>query len=126
MRIPQQPRSRALSPYANRAGRTLMPTTLSGRSHGPGSARGRVRRPAIGGASSTTLGKGGPRRRQPPIVGLPGWYPPDWRGGIVRAAPPPELGPGNGPPGPDGGGADDAVWQAPIPLNRVAPTTGPG
>jgi hypothetical protein len=31
-----------------------------------------------------------------------------------------------GPAAGDAGGPDDATWQAPAPLDRVAPTTGPG
>jgi hypothetical protein len=123
MRIPQQPRSRGVSLYATRAGRSKMPAMLPGRSQGSGVVRVGAKVSATGAGPSATLG--GPRRRKPPVFGPPGWYPPDWRGGIVRAAPPPEFGPGSGP-APNTGSADDATWQAPTPLNRVALTTGPG
>ena len=125
MRIPQQPRSRAVSPYATGGGRSKIPSMLPGRSQRLGLARGGAKLSAMGAASSAT--QGGPRRKKPPVFGPPGWYPPDWRGGTVRAAPPPEFGPASGPaPTPNTGSPDDATWQAPTPLNRVAPTTGPG
>jgi hypothetical protein len=127
MRTPQQQsRSRAASPYATGAGRSKMPAMSPGRSQGLGLARGEAKLYPTGGAPSATPGKGGPRRRKPPGYGPPGWYPPDWRGGIVRAAPPPEFGPGSSTAAPDTGSPDDAAWQAPTPLNWVAPTTGPG
>lgn len=119
MRIPQQPRSRTSSHSAAGSGRPRMPARSP-------SARDRARRPAAGDAPSAAPGKAVPRRWNPPFPGRPGWFPPDWRWGIVRPAPPPELGPSSVAAGSKAGAPGDAVWQAPTPLNRVAPATGPG
>jgi hypothetical protein len=126
MRSPQPPsRPRATSPFALSAGRSKTSAMPAGRSQGPGLVRAGGKLSATGAAPSAKLGIGGPRSRKP-LFGPPGGYPPDWRGRIVRAALPPVFGPTTDAPAPAAGGPDDAVWQAPSPLDRVGPTTGPG
>src|SRR4051794_9511695 len=124
MRIPQKrPGSRGVSPYAAGTGRAEMLATSPRRSPGIGLGRGGTR--PSGGTPFAKPSKGGPPFRKSPGYGPPGWYPPGWRGGIVSAAPLPVFGPGAAAAASDAGGPDDAAWQAPMPLNRVAPTTGP-